>query len=554
MSSQPRTVIVVGGVAAGMSAATRLRRDDESLRIVVLERGPAVSFANCGLPYYVGEVISDREALLLQTPESLHARFALDVRVRHEVVALDPVGQTVTVRDLEHGTSAVERYDDLILATGADPVRPPLPGAERAYTLRDLDDVDALVAALAPGHDGTAPRTAVIVGGGFVGLELAENLHQRGLSVTVVEAAPQLLAPLDPEMAAPVQARLESHGVAVRVGTALDKIGDDDVVLSDGSTLGADVVILAVGVSPNSGVARAAGLALGPNGCVLVDARQCTSAPRVYAVGDVACKQDVVTGGATSVPLAQTANRHGRLVADVITGRSTAATPVLGTAVVGLFGMTVASTGWNEKRLRAAGRPYRAIHTHPSDHAGYYPGAEPMSLKLLVDADNDAILGAQAVGGRGVDKRIDVIATAMRGGLRASQLADLELAYAPQYGSAKDPVNMLGMIADNLAAGSECTLQWHELESELASGAELLDVRTAAEHAAGGIPGARNVPLDELRGRLDELPRRRLVVHCAVGQRGHVAARLLRQHGFDAVNLDGGYRTWQAGQAARRTA
>lgn len=535
-----RRVVIVGGVAGGMSAATRLRRNDETIEIVVLERGEHVSFANCGLPYHLGGVIEERDALLLQTPQSLAARFAIDVRTGHEVTAIDPERRVVSVRHADGGSEV--SYDDLVLATGAAPMRLDVPGGERALALRDIADVDRMQAALAAG-----PASAVVVGAGFVGLEVAENLVARGLQVAVVELADQVLAPLDPEMAVAVQRRLVERGVDVRTGTSVTRLDGDKAVLADGSVLPAELVVAAMGVRPESRLATAAGLEVGERGGIVVDREQRTSAPHVYAVGDAVEKHDAISGAGSLVPLAQTANRHGRLVADVIAGRHTSSQPVLGTAVVGVFGLTIAAVGWNEKRLRAAGRDVRVIHTHPSSHAGYYPGAEQMALKLLVDPATDEILGAQGVGGEGVDKRIDVIATAMRGGLRASDLADLELAYAPQYGSAKDPINMLGFIADNLRAGTERTVQWHELDALLASGATLVDVRSPQEFAHGAIPGAVNVPVDELRDRLDELPEGPLVVHCRVGLRGHVAARLLAQHGRDVVNLDGGYLTWRAG-------
>jgi len=540
-------VVIVGGVAGGMSAATRLRRNDEQLEIVVLERGDHVSFANCGLPYHLGGVISEREELLLQTPASLGARFGIDVRVRHEVLAVHPAERRVTVRDLASGREYDEPYDDLVLATGARALLPPVPGIERAHTLRDIEDLDRLVGAL-----DEQPTSAVVLGAGFIGLELAENLTLRGVEVTVVELAEQVLAPLDPEMAWPVAEELARHGVVVHTGVAAQEVTATDVLLSDGSKVAADLVVAATGVRADSALARAAGLAVGATGGIVVDARQRTSDPHVYAVGDAAEKVDALTGEGTLVPLAQTANRHGRLVADVITGRPVTGRPVLGTAVVGVFDLTVATVGWSEKRLEAAGREVRVIHTHPASHAGYYPGAETMALKLLVDPGTDRILGAQAVGGAGVDKRIDVIATAMRGGLSASDLADLELAYAPQYGSAKDPVNMLGFVADNLAAGAERTVQWHELAGLVEGGAQLIDVRTAKEFAAGAIPGARNIPVDELRDRLAELGDGPVVVQCQVGHRGHVAARILGNLGRDVRNLDGGYLTWRAGTSSLR--
>lgn len=539
MTTTTGRTVIVGGVAAGMSTATRLRRNDEFREIVVLERGDHVSFANCGLPYHLGGVIADRDDLLLQSPAGLHDRFRLDVRVRHEVQRIDRDRRTVTVLDLGTGLTTEIAYDELVLATGAAPVRPPIPGIERAFVLRDLSDMDAIGARL----DGAT--TAVILGAGFIGLELAENLTHRGLAVTLVELADQILAPLDPEMAGPVAQHLRRHGVRIRTGASATAIESGSVRLADGSVLPADLVIAAIGVRPESGLARDAGLDIGDRGGVVVDGHQRTCDPHIFAVGDVAEKIDPLSGGATLVPLANTANRHGRLVADVICGRAVAARPSLGTAIVGAFGLTAAATGSNEKMLRAAGRPYRAIHTHPANHAGYYPGAEPMALKLLLDPDTHAILGAQGVGGRGVDKRIDVIATALRGGLTATDLADLELAYAPQFGSAKDPVTMLGMIADNLAAG-ERTVQWHEVDRAIEDGATLVDVRSAAEFADGAIPKAVNIPLEELRGRAAEIPDGPIVVTCAVGQRGHAAARLLHQLGRDVANLDGGFRTWSA--------
>lgn len=543
-------VVIVGGVAGGMSAATRLRRLDEHAEIVVFERGEYVSFANCGLPYYVGGVITDRNALLLQTPESLAARFAIDVRTCHEVTAIDREAREVQVRDLRTGELLREAYDALVLSPGAAPFVPDFPGADRALPLRNVADVDRMAAAVAGATTAAPPRTAVVLGAGFIGLEMAENLVHRGLQVAVVELADQVLAPLDPEMAAIVAERLAERGVTVVTGAQVTSYDGAVAILSDGSTLPADLMVAAIGVRAEGGLAADAGLEVNDRGGIVVDDAQRTSDPRIFAVGDAAQKRDAIDGGPAMVPLAQTANRHGRLVADVITGRDTSAAPVLGTAIVGVFGLQVASTGWNEKRLRAAGRSIRVIHTHPGDHAGYYPGSSQMSLKLLVDAETDAILGAQGVGPAGVDKRIDVIATAMRGGLTGSDLADLELAYAPQFGSAKDPVNLLGMIADNLATGQSATIQWHELDAAMAAGAHLIDVRTGGEFAAGAIPGALNIPVDELRDRLDELPEGELIVHCRVGLRGHVAARLLTQHGRTVRNLDGGYLTWSAGHGA----
>lgn len=537
--------VIIGGVAGGMSAATRLRRLDESAHITVIERSGHVSFANCGLPYHVGGVIEDRADLLLQTPRSLGRRFGLDVRVRHEALGIERESQHVTVRDLDTGVESHLRYDALVLSPGARPVRPPIPGIERALSLRDIEDTDALVAATA------TAETAVVIGGGFIGVEMAENLVRRGLEVTLVEATAQVMAPLDPEMVAPVHDRMRESGVQLRLDSAVTSIGTDDVTLSTGERVPADVVVAAIGVRPETGLAAAAGLALGPRGGIAVDHHFRTSDRRIHAVGDAVEKRDGLDGSETLVPLANTANRQGRVVADIIAGRGGADRPVIGTAIVGVFGLQVATTGWNEKRLRAAGRPHRAIHTHPASHASYYPGADAMALKLLVDPRSDVILGAQGVGRSGVDKRIDVIATAMTGGITASELADLELAYAPQFGSAKDPVNMLGYVADNHRAGLTTSIQWHEVDGAVTDGAVLLDVRTTEEHEQAAIPGSVHIPLDDLRGRLHEIPSGPVVVYCAAGVRGHSATRVLRQSGREAHNLDGGYQTWAAADSLR---
>jgi NADPH-dependent 2,4-dienoyl-CoA reductase/sulfur reductase-like enzyme/rhodanese-related sulfurtransferase len=538
--------LIIGGVAGGMSAATRLRRLDEHAQITVLERGGYVSFANCGLPYYLGGVIEERSSLLLQTPESLNRRFGLDVRVRTEAVAIDREARTVTARDLATGEESVLEYDALVLSPGSVPIRPPMEGGERMLTLWNIDDVDAAMASLE-----VKPRTALVIGAGFIGLEMVENLAHRGLEVTLVELAEQVLPPIDPEMAGPVAQRLLDRGVDVRLGTKVVAIGPDTATLDDGSVVPAEFVLGSVGVRPETSLAAAAGLALGERGGIRVDDALRTSDPHIWAIGDAVEKVDAITGEHRIVALAGLANRHGRLAADAIAGRDIRVRDALGTAVVGVMGLTIATTGWNEKLLRSRGRDIRVFHTHPASHTGYYPGAETMSLKLLVDAETDAILGAQGVGGEGVDKRIDVIATAMAGGLTASELAELELAYAPQYSSAKDPVNMLGYVAMNAADGLTPSIQWHEVDQAVDAGATVLDIRTPGEVAGGAIPGSLRIPLDELRDRLDELPDGRLIVHCKVGQRGHTAVRLLAQHGRDAVNLDGGYLTWRAGTDAR---
>lgn len=532
------TTVIIGGVAGGMSTATRLRRNDENRQIIVLEASEYVSFANCGLPYYAGGVITKRDALLLQTPEALKQSFNIDVRVKTRAVSIDRVAKTVTT---DAGDSI--HYDELVLSPGATPFMPPIEGIERALTLRTVEDVDRIVEVI------KGKKSAVIIGGGFIGLELAENLRHRGLNTTVVEAGPQILSPLDPEMAQLVRLRMEDNGVQVRTNAQAQEITETGIVLSSGEEIPADVVVAAVGVRPASELARNAGLEVTDNGGIVVDSQLRTSDPHIFALGDAATKADFHTGEATLVPLAQTANRHGRIVADVITGRETASMPVLGTAIVGVFGLTAASTGWNERRARAAGKRVRVIHLHPLNHAGYYPGASQLHMKLVVDAETDAILGAQIVGEDGADKRVDVIATAMRAGLTATDLADLELAYAPQFGSAKDPVNFAGFINDNLRRG-ERSLQWHELDERMAAGALLVDVRSPSEFAAGGIPGAVNIPLDELRERHPEIAGYDdVIVHCQVGLRGHNAACLLTNLGYGVANLDGGYLTWKHGKA-----
>jgi NADPH-dependent 2,4-dienoyl-CoA reductase/sulfur reductase-like enzyme/rhodanese-related sulfurtransferase len=554
--------IIIGGVAGGASAATRLRRLDESHEIVVLERSGYVSFANCGLPYYIGGTIADRRNLLLQTPKSLNARFGLDVRVNSEVIAIDPHARAVTIRDLVEGREYTEAYDHLILSPGASPIVPAIPGVERALTLRTIEDtdrikerVDSLLGAEDSSEDGVAidHHSAVIVGGGFIGLEMAESLRERGMAVTVVELAPQVMAPLDPEMAALVATELTKHGVELALGVQVTEIRSDTVVLSDGREIDADMVVMSIGVRPDVSLAKAAGLELGPRGGIKVDAQMRTSDPHIFAVGDAVDKSDATTGEPTLVPLANSANRQGRLVADVIGGRTIRFGGVLGTAIVKVFGLTVAVTGVNEKRLRAAGRNYHAIHTHPGSHAGYYPGADRISLKLLFDPSTGQILGAQGVGGAGTDKRIDVLATAITGGITADELADLELAYAPPYGSAKDPVNQLGYVADNIMTGTTHTIGWDEVEG---TDRFLVDVRTPGEHRRGHLPGSVNIPVDELRTRHVEIPRDAsgnpvpVAVYCQVGQRGHTAARLLTQLGHDVVNLDGGWLTYSLAHAS----
>ncbi len=533
-----KKIVIIGGVAGGMSAATRARRLDPDAEIIVLERSSYVSYANCGLPYFVGGVIANRADLLLQTPASLHARFRLDVRVRSEVIAIDRADRTVEVRDLETGQTYALEYDYLILSPGASPIVPPLPGIERALTLRTVEDVTRIAAAVED-----KPNHVVVIGGGFIGVETAENLVHKGIRTTLVEAQDQVLAPLDPEMALPVANELRKHGIDLRLGSGLASIDEHGVELSDGTRIAADLVILAIGVRPDTTLAKTADIAVGPRGGIAVDAVNRTSDPHIYAIGDAAEKTDALDGEAILVPLANIANRHGRVVADHIMGRTVREVPTIATAIVKVFDLAVATTGWNEKRLRASGRPYVAVHSHPGSHAGYYPGAASMALKVLIDPETGLILGAQGVGTDGVDKRIDVLATSMRAGLTAPELADLELAYAPPFGSAKDPVNMLGYMAENILTGLTRSVQWDEIADLQAQGMPLIDVRTPREFGDGHIPGAVNIPVDDLRERMDEVPSP-CIVYCQVGQRGHTATTLLRERDIDAANLDGGYKTW----------
>ena len=538
-------VVIIGGVAGGMSAATRLRRLDANAEIIVIEKSGYVSYANCGLPYYVGGVIEEESALLLQTPASLHARFRLDVRVNTEVLAINTNKKTIAIKNLDsHETHEID-YDKLILSPGASPVVPSIPGVERGMTLRTVEDVERISDRVS-----AQPKSAVVIGGGFIGVEIAENLVHRGISTSLVEATDQVLMPLDPEIATLVATEMLAQGVNLHLGSSVVKIGPDSVDLLNGQNIPAELVILAIGVRPEIGLAKAAGLTIGSRNGIQVDEFNRTSNQDIYAVGDAAQKTDALDGSATLVPLANLANRHGRVVADHIAGRTVRPVKTIGTAIVKVFDLMIATTGWNEKRLEAAGRAHQSIHTHPNSHAGYYPGAKAMVLKLIFDPKTGEILGAQGIGTEGVDKRIDVIATAMRGGITAPELADLELAYAPPFGSAKDPVNMLGYIAENVISGLVETAQWNEIDGFASRGFELIDVRSAGEFARGHIPGAINISVDEIRERKSEITSKNLLVNCQVGQRGHTAALLLKELGFNAVNLDGGYLTWSNSPAA----
>ena len=547
-----KRIVVVGGVAGGMSAAARLRRLDEHAEIVVLERGPDVSFANCGLPYHVGGEIQARSALLLHTPETLRASLDLDVRTRHEAVSVDRGARTVVVRDLLAGTDEVLTYDALVLATGAEPIVPPLPGLDRPQvrTLRNVPDADALRALLDAGA-----RSAVVVGAGFIGLETVEAFRHRGLDVTLVELAPQVLPALDADMASMIEAELVAHDVDVRTGTGLAAVEDSitghavDVVLSDGERIGADVVLLGVGVRPSTALAKAAGLELSPAGAVVVTPSQLTSDPHIWAVGDAIQVTDQVTGASGVVPLAGPANRQGRVAADAIMGRESVSRPVLGTAIVRVFDLTAAVTGPTSRKLGLAGVEHRVVHLHPGNHAGYYPGAETLHLAVIFAPDG-TLLGAQAVGGAGVDKRIDVFATALRARMTVDDLAELELAYAPPFGSAKDAVNMAAFMAQNVLDGILTTWSAADLDTVLDGSTLVLDVRSPHEFELGHLPGAMNVAHTELRDRIDEVVTaadgRPVRVLCASGFRSYLAHRVLVAAGLDSASLDGGLTTLRA--------
>jgi len=541
-------LLIVGGVAGGASAAARARRLAEDASIVLFERGPDVSFANCGLPYYVGGEIAERNKLLVVTPELLQSRFRLDVRVRSSVEAIDRSAKKVRVRDLASGREYEEAYDKLILAPGAAPLRPPIPGIDLpgVFTLRNLQDVDHIKDRVDHGV-----KRAAVVGAGFIGLELVENFVRRGIAVTVVELQDQVLPPFDKEMTTPLAEHLAAKGVSLLLGQSAEAFeqGPDDltVVLKSGIRLTAQLVVLGVGVRPENKLAIDAGLQVGPRGGIRVNEHLQTTDPDIYAVGDAIEVKDFVTGEPTQVPLAGPANRQGRIAADHIFGWAARYRGTQGTAIVRVFDRTAAMTGASEKVLRRARRPYRKVYVHPTNHAGYYPGAEAMTIKLLFDPETGRVLGAQAVGGAGVDKRIDVLAMAIQAGMTVFNLEESELAYSPQYGSAKDPINMAGFVAAGLLRGDHPQV---DVEIVLNDATEqrpfLVDVRTPQEFSRGHIPGAVNIPLDELRSRLEELPKgKKIAAYCQVGQRGYLATRILLQAGFPAVNIGGGYKTYQ---------
>ena len=545
MENEGRRILIVGGVAGGASAAARARRLCEHCTIVVFDRGPFVSFANCGLPYYVGNVIENERDLLVATPELFRQRFDIDVRVEHEVLAIDREAKRIHVRNLRDGKDFDEAYDALILSPGAKALRPPLEGIDLPgiFVLRTIPDSRKIRAWI----DETRAKRAVIIGGGFIGLEMAENLVHRGLQVHIVEMAPQLLPPVDPEMAVYVQEELEGKGVALHLGESVRAFtGEAGASLAvhtkTGTVLPADLVILAMGVRPETRLAKEAGLELGPRGGIRVDAQMRSSDPHIWAVGDAVEVSFVGSDDAALVPLAGPANRQGRIAADAIFGRSSNFRGVQGTAVCGVFDLTVAASGMNEKTLRRAGMTnFETIYLHPGHHAGYYPGAKPIHMKLLFSVPEGRILGVQAVGAAGVERRVDVLSMAMQKEATVFDLEEAELCYAPQFGAAKDPVNLAGMIAANVLRGDMPLAQWEDLPTHQGL---LLDVREEKEFAAGHLEGAIHLPLSELRQRLDELDSKREIwVYCGVGQRGYYATRLLNQRGFRARNLSGGITT-----------
>jgi len=542
-------VVIVGGVAGGASAAARLRRLDEGADIIMFEKGEHISFANCGLPYYIGGVIKEKEKLFVQTPENMRKRFNIDVRINSEVTRIIPDKKLVEVFDRASGRTYTETYDKLILSPGAEPVKPKLPGidSERIFTLRNIPDTYRIKDYV----DEMKPRRAVIVGAGFIGLELAENLYRRGVKVTVVELADHVIGPLDYDMAAIVHQHMKSKGVELYLKDAAKSFKDEgcciNVELAGGRTLKADMVIMGIGVRPESRLAAEAGLKLGTTGGILVDEYMRTSDPDIYAVGDAVEVRDFVSGNPVLMPLAGLANKQGRIAANNICGLEEKFTGAQGTSIVKVFDITVAMTGNNEKSLRKNGVDYEKSFTHSPSHAGYYPGAIPMSIKLLFSKKEGKILGAQVIGYEGVDKRLDVIATAIRAGMTVYDLEKLELAYAPPYSSAKDPVNIAAYTASNILRKLCNIFHWHDVASIDRSKSMLIDVRTPAEFDLGTIEGAVNIPLDELRDRLNEIPKDKdIYIFCQVGLRGYIASRILMQKGYRTVkNLSGGYKTYQ---------
>lgn len=543
-----KRILIVGGVAGGASAAARARRLSETAEIIVFERSGNISFANCGLPYHIGEIIAERDRLLLQTPEAMKKRYNIDVRVLTEVVKIDRENKEVTARNLATGEEYTEAYDKLVLSPGAGPVTPPIAGADsdRVFTLRNIEDMDAIKKVV--DHEHT--KSAVVIGAGYIGIEMAEALVHRGIAVSLVELLPQVFAPVDPEIAAPLADHMAMHGVDLRLNTSVTGIKDKgdllEIELSEGAPIEASLAIMAIGVRPESKLAVDAGLGLGSLKGISVNENMRTNDPDIYAVGDAVEVRDFVSEKNALIPLAGPANRQGRIAADNIFGRPSTYKNTQGTAICKVFDLAVGITGQSEKALKRSERTYETIYVHPSHHAGYYPGAAQMTLKLIFDPADGTILGAQAVGPEGIDKRIDVIAVAIRAGLKVFDLADLELSYAPPFGSAKDPVNYAGFVASNVINGD---MPVCHVEDVLNPGEDqvVLDVRTTGEVEGGTIPGAINIPVDLLRDCIGDLDKsKEYLVTCAVGIRGYLATRILMHNGFTARNLTGGYKTFKA--------
>ena len=549
-------VVIIGGVAGGATAAARLRRLDERAEIVVFERSGYISYANCGLPYYIGGAIEAPEALTLQTPESFFSRFRVDMRVRHEVTAIHPERKAVSVKDLETGREFEERYDKLILSPGAKPTRPRLPGVglEKLFTLRTVEDTFRMKDYIQKEH----PRSAVLAGGGFIGLELAENLRELGMEVTIVQRPKQLMNPFDPDMASFIHGEMRRHGVKLALGYTVEgfaeRDGGVDVLLKDGAPLHADMVVLAIGVTPDTALARAAGLELGIRDSIVVNDRMETSVPGIYAVGDAVQVRHAVTGQDALLSLAGPANKQGRIAADNICGGDSRYLGSQGSSVLKVFDMTAATTGVNETNAKKAGLEVDTVVLSPMSHAGYYPGGKLMTMKIVFEKGTYRLLGAQIVGYEGVDKRIDVLATAIHAGLSAIQLKDLDLAYAPPYSSAKDPVNMAGFMIENLSKGIIKQFHLEDVRDLPRDGSvTLLDARTPAEYAGGHIEGFRNIPVDELRERLEEIEAGKPVyVVCQSGLRSYIACRLLSGYGYETYNFSGGFRFYDAVTNDRR--
>ncbi len=546
---KPLKLVIVGAVAGGATAAARARRLDERAEIVLFERGDYISFANCGLPYYVGETIRDRDQLLVTTPQALTKRYRIEVRTATEVLAIDRAGKRLQVKNLKDGSSYQEHYDKLILSPGAEPLRPAVARTdlEGIFSLRNIPDTDRIKAFV----DREQPRSAVVVGGGYIGLEMVENLVKRGIQVAVIEMAGQVMAPLDPEMAALAHSHLVENGVQLKLNTGVSGFsrtgGQIIVQTSDGNELACDMVLLAVGVRPESALAVTAGLDVGERGGILTDAAMRTSDPSIFAVGDAVEVKDFVSGHPVMIPLAGPANKQGRIAADNALGRASCYRGTQGTSIVKLFNLSVATTGLNEKTVQHAEIPYLTSYTDGQSHSSYYPGSELMMLKLLYSPADGTLLGAQIVGGKGVDKRIDVLATAIRGRMTVFDLEELELAYAPPFSSAKDPVNVAGFHAVNILKGDVRCVHWHELHDFTPETTVLVDVREADElEKDGEIPGAFNIPIDELRERITSLDRRRTyILICLAGLRSYVACRIFAANGLDCYSLSGGYGLWK---------